>query len=245
MKTISSLDNPEIKHIKKLHTKKGRDEVGQFLAEGARTVSTLLASPLTLNTLYVTPEHYEAYASTHAGRVVCITEKIARTISTASTPSGIIAVFNKPVPMALTAGLVLANVQDPGNVGTLMRTAAALNVKTIVSVEGCDPWHPKVIQASAGAIAYVSIVECSWQELLAKKGALHLCALVVEGGDSIAKIRAEHTLLVVGNEANGIPDAWLADCDAKATIPMPGHTESLNAAVAGSIALYLSMCKNF
>jgi TrmH family RNA methyltransferase len=124
--------------------------------------------------------------------------------------------------------------------GTLIRTAAALGKKTVIVAEGTDPWNIKVVQASAGTIGLVNIHSLSWRELLKKKGGRPLAALVVKDGIHPKKIDLSHALLVIGNEAHGLPTAWLRDCEYKITLPMPGNIESLNAAVAGSIAMYLA-----
>jgi RNA methyltransferase, TrmH family len=127
--------------------------------------------------------------------------------------------------------------------GTLIRSCAAMNYKTVVCIKGTDPWSPKVVQASAGTIGMVNIFQVTWDELIQNKQNLNLCALVVSGGNKPQDIDLSNTLLVVGSEAHGIPDEWLGQCEQKLTLPMPGKTESLNAAVAGSIALYLAQGK--
>ena len=162
-------------------------------------------------------------------------------ISTTKTPSGYLAVFTIPKQPQPTVerGIVLANITDPGNMGTLMRSAAAMNIKTVVVVDGVDPWSPKVVQASAGSVGTLTIYQCSWQELLKHKQEKKLCALVVKNGKAPQEHELNDVFLVIGNEAHGIPSDWLNDCELKCTLPMPGKTESLNAAVAGSIALYL------
>ncbi len=124
--------------------------------------------------------------------------------------------------------------------GTLIRTAAAMNKKTIVCVESVDPWNPKVVQATAGAIGSVNIFCINWDELLLNKKNLSLCALVAINGKNPDTVNLQNSLIVVGNEAHGIPEQWIAACDTQITLPMPGKFESLNAAVAGSIALYLA-----
>ncbi len=162
-------------------------------------------------------------------------------MSTTKTPSGYLAVFTippKPQP-TFERGIVLANITDPGNMGTLIRSATAMNVKTVVIVDGVDPWSPKVVQASAGTVGSVALLECSWQELLTYKQDKQLCAFVVKNGKTPQELELNDMLLVIGNEAHGISNDWLNDCEFTCTLPMPGNTESLNAAVAGSIALYL------
>ena len=144
----------------------------------------------------------------------------------------------KPQISTLTSGAVLAQVSDPGNMGTLIRTTAAMGLNSVVCIEGVDPWHPKVVQSSAGAIAAVNVFQMDWQTLIDNKGDIKLAALVVEEGAEPSTID-KNSLIVIGNEANGLPRNWSATCNQQITLPMPGHTESLNAAVAGSIALYL------
>jgi TrmH family RNA methyltransferase len=123
--------------------------------------------------------------------------------------------------------------------GTLIRTAAAMDVKTVICIESTDPWSPKVIQASAGAIAQVNIISMNWHDLIAAKKDLPLFALVVDSTKKPEEVTNRNCLLVIGSEAHGIPAEWISDCDEKVTIPMPGKTESLNAAIAGSIAMYV------
>ena len=162
-------------------------------------------------------------------------------MSTVATPSGFLGLFEIPAPPApqqLTAGLVLAQISDPGNMGTLIRTAIACGVTSIVIVEGVDPWSAKVIQSSAGTISWIHVFEFDWQTLIDHKKDLQLCALVVSEGIMPTELNPTKSLLVVGNEAHGIPSQWQQHCDQLVTLPMPGKTESLNAAIAGSIALY-------
>jgi len=244
MKAISSRTNPEIKHLASLHAKKYRTEHGQFIAEGIRACSTLITSGHQPIALYVTKSNLaKIQHSIDEKDIVLVDDHVMEKISTSTTPSGIVGLFSipkSPTPDQLTRGLVLAGISDPGNTGTLMRTAAALNAKSIVLVEGADPWSPKVIQASAGTIGMLTIFQWSWKELLAHKGNTKLCALIISGGKGPQEIDWRNTLLVIGSEAHGIPQEWVDACDTTVTLPMPGGTESLNAAVAGSIALYLA-----
>lgn len=244
MKNIISTTNPVVKLLASLHTKDGRQEHGLCLAEGERTIETFLQSRLVLEMLYV----IDAYAQWAQDRLVdekitLVSEQVMKKISTATTPSGIIGVFKIPQnpQKNLQRGIVLANIQDPGNMGTLIRTAVALATPTIVVIEGTDPWSPKVIQSSAGTVAHATLHQLTWEELVrAKKVAqLNLVALVISNGNPLETTVHENSLLVVGNEARGLPTLWQEQCDAHATLPMPGNTESLNAAVAGSIALYV------
>lgn len=247
MKNISSIQNPEIKDIVQLQTSKGRKEQNKFIAEGIRVCSTLISSNVKLIQLYATQACKEyVYALAPEDKVTLVTEQVMNKISSSSTPSGILGVFaipQKPPFKDLTQGLVLSQISDPGNMGTLIRSCIAMGVKTIVKIEGADIYSPKVVQATAGTIGQVNIFDISWAELVKNQGSLKLCALVVFGGKNPQEIDFKDTLLVVGNEANGIPAEWVQDCQEKLTLPMPGNTESLNAAIAGSIALYLAFNK--
>ena len=243
MQTITSLDNPLVKRVIQLHEKKGRKEHQQCIVEGLRACETFFASNLRLYHLFVTDKmvtHIPPSCPQH--KIVVVAERVMNKISTTTTPSGMLAVFAIPTPdpAQLETGLVLAQMQDPGNVGTLIRTAAALNKRSVIMVEGVEPWSPKVIQASAGTIASVDIFQWSWHDVLAHKGARTLCGLVVSGGKAPQELDLTNSLLVIGSEGHGLPAEWQKDCDSLLTLPMPGKTESLNAAVAGSIALYYS-----
>lgn len=242
IKHIDSLVNPTIKAIIKLHTAKGRAEHGQFIAEGWRTCQTLIAGDLPLVQIYATEQTLAQAQQLSMEKVTLVTPAVMNKISASVSPSGILAVFAIPEQASsaqLPAGLVLANIADPGNMGTLLRTAAAMNVKNVIIIDGVDVWNPKVVQSSAGCIGQLSILHLSWQELVALKKRPILAALVVSGGANPKNLSLDERLLIVGNEAHGIPPEWLAHCDEQITLAMPGGTESLNAAIAGSIALYL------
>ncbi len=247
MKKLSSLDNPIIKRIVSLHQPKGRNTHGCFIAEGWRTITTLLAGGMKLAGLYVIEALVEQAQDTFKKHeLTLVSEATMKKMSQASTPSGILAVFymrQNPSMQDMGPGLVLANIADPGNMGTLIRTAVAMNIDTVVTVEGTDPWGYKVIQATAGTIAQVKLYQTGWQHLLRAKGTRKLYALVPHGGKNIEKTKCNDGLLVIGNEAHGLPEEWILQCEEQVTIAMPGKAESLNAAVAGSIAAYVAFGK--
>lgn len=246
MVRITSLANPFIVTLSTLHTRKGRKAEGMFLAEGLRTCTSLIASPLQLEKLIVTDELLpEARVLVSEDNIVVVPEKVMKKISTATTPSGMVGVFHippQPCLETLTSGIVCARLMDPGNMGTLVRTAVAFNYRSVVVVEGVDPWNPKTVQATAGTLGNVSLFCVSWEEFRAytTRHGYELSALVVRGGsDPRTRKFSERHLFVVGGEAEGIPETWINECDHRITLPMPGNAESLNAAVAGSLALAL------
>lgn len=227
-----------------LHDRKNRRAQKRYIAQGLRVCASLLQSGQKLQHLYATSsmlDQAQKLVSDHA--ITLVTDEVMEKISTTESPSGLLGVFLLPEPpkdKTLTSGVVLAQVTDPGNMGTLIRSCAAMGHKTVVIIEGTDAWSPKVVQASAGTLGMVHIMCMSWSDLLAAKQNTKLYALIVDGGKNPNQLDFTDTLLVVGNEASGIPAQWIADCDETLTLPMPGHAESLNAAIAGSIALYLS-----
>ncbi|MFT6765430.1 MAG: TrmH family RNA methyltransferase [Alteromonas naphthalenivorans] len=240
MKNILSVQNEQIKNIVKLHTSKGRKEQEQFLAEGQRALESFANAKWQPANLFATKKMAEIAYGIFDEEPIVVSEQVMKKMSTATTPSGILAVFSHPQTTAqLTSGLVLSEISDPGNMGALIRSAIAFGSKSIVIVDGCDPYSPKVIQSSAGVIAQANIIRWSWKKLIENKGDFKLCALVVSGGKAPDKINKNDLLLVVGNEAHGLLETQISDCDSQLTLPISKNTESLNAAIAGSIALYL------
>ncbi len=233
---VTAIDNPLIKDLTALHDASGRRQVGAFLVEGRRAIAGLLTAGWKPLQLCV---RQGEDVPTDWPAVVTLGERAAAKASTASTPSGYLAVFAIPEhgPVDRPAGgLVLAGVSDPGNLGTLLRTAAAFAVPQVVCIGGADPFGPKVVQASAGAIAAIRLHRAGWSDLT---GGAVLTALVPRGGVAPAALSAGCRWLVVGGEADGIPSDGLAACVDRLTLPMPGAAvESLNAAVAGAIALW-------
>lgn len=244
IKQINSLTNPLIKRVVQLHSPKYRDLYREFIAEGFRTISTLINTKSELFSLFVVAESlYDAQQIAPDSSIVIVSESVMKKISTAKNPSGFLATFSiapQPSLDTLSAGIILAQVSEPGNMGTLIRTAVAMGKKTVICIETVDPWNPKVVQASAGTIGQASIFCITWQDVIMNKKDLNICALVPTEGKKPEAADLKNTLIVIGNEGAGIPETWIAQCDEKITLPMPGNCESLNAAVAGSIALYLA-----
>jgi len=243
MKSINSRQNPHVKAIAALKKAKDRRTQGKFLAEGLRVCSALIEAGWQPIGLYTT-ENILKKAQNLAPdeQITLVTESVMEKISQATSPSGLVGIFKlpkKPKIEKLSSGVVLAEIADPGNMGTLIRTCAAMGHNSVVIIGGTDPWSHKVVQASAGAIANVNIFSWSWEKLLQNKKDKKLVALVVQNGEHPEKVNLENSLLVIGNEAHGIPQEWIKECDKKMTLPMPGKVESLNASVAGAIALYL------
>ena len=235
---LASAENPLAKTILRVRDGRRRDREGLVLAEGQRLISDLLAAGWAPEALLVR-EDLDPPPGWPALRRV--SGRLLSRLSAASTPSGLLALFREPaarVPVAAQGGLVLAGVADPGNCGTLIRSAAAFAWGQVVICGGCDPYGTKAVQASAGALARVAVTVVDEVTLAGLLAGAPGCALVVEGGVEPGDLPSLPRWLVVGSEAHGVPADIRAQCREALTLPMPGGTESLNAAIAGAIALY-------
>lgn len=239
---ISSIQNETIKQIVTLHNAFYRKKYQQFIAQGYTTCLTLIQCGYQLHEIYITEQKYTQYEKQFINQpVTVVSDKVMNKISTTATPSGIVAIFSIPdtTYTPTSNSLVLYNIQDPGNMGTLIRSAAAMGVENIFIIEGTDPYSPKVIQATSGTIGYVTIATVDWQTFLQQHSSINLCALVVKNGVCPQELDLSQSILIIGNEGSGLPINVIENCKQLLTIQMPGNTESLNASIAGSIALYL------
>ena len=239
-----------------LKRRKARERQGLFVAEGVRTVEELLASPLGVrgvlasDTLEQTPRGAALLELIAARGVELLVVSAADFASAADTeqPQGVLAIAEQPetplasLTLATTARLlVLDGIQDPGNVGTLLRTAAALGCTATIVLPGTvDPWNAKVVRSAVGLQFTHRTVLCSVAELVAFLAAAK-CELVGAAAEgtpvSAAKVPAR-LALAVGNEGQGLSDDLRAACTGLVAIPMAPGAESLNVAVAAGILLH-------
>lgn len=241
---INSRDHKLVKEVVGLHKPHHRQEMKQFIAEGWRICTTLIENGLKPDMVFITDEALTQLTDLFVPfDIYLVADLVMDKMTCATTPSGVLAVFpmlGTDANERITRGIVLSEIADPGNMGTLIRTAAAMNIKDVVIVDGCDPYNPKVVQATAGTLAQVRITQTTVKDIKNRIAAdSSLCALVVHDGKKPSEINFDKALIIIGNEAHGISPELLALCDQQLTLPMPGNTESLNAAVAGSIAMYL------
>jgi len=181
--------------------------------------------------------------------VLMVTEDVFQSATLTEHPQGIAALVEalqftveamlKGVPLVVIA----AGLQDPGNLGTLVRSAEAFGATGMILLPGTvSLWNAKTLRASSGSAFRLPVVSLSAEDAFATLRAhgVRIFAAVARDGNSEADLRGP-TALLVGNEGSGLPDAWIAQADARVTIPLPGAVESLNAAIAGSVLLYESM----
>jgi TrmH family RNA methyltransferase len=242
---------------RKLTRRAGRDDAGLFLAEGRQAVAEALADPDGVREVLVT----EAAAAAHRGLLAqtgvpvrLITDKAAAGLSETVTPQGLLAVceLRDVDPATLTARppqlvVALAELADPGNAGTVLRTADACGAGAVVFGAGsADPYGGKAVRASAGSLFHVDVVRgAPLATLLPALQAAGVTVLAADGGGEAALDEvaaggrlAGPVLWLFGNEARGVPDDLAALADLRVRIPMRGRAESLNLAAAAAICLY-------
>ncbi len=250
------LSSAEAKIVRGLRRRKIREAEGLFLAEGIRVAEELLASGVDLRLAVAAPSLEDTprgaalrstVAALPAFREVAESE-LARLADT-EAPQGILLVGAIPrteLEALEVRGsaviLVLDGVQDPGNVGTLVRTADAFGALAVAALPGtADPWNPKVVRAAAGSLFRVPVLQPDRTALLEWLGArgFTLCAASAQGEPIEALPASRRVALVLGNEGAGVDAALAAAADAVVAVPIRGGAESLNVAVAGAILLYL------
>ncbi|HET6762007.1 MAG TPA: RNA methyltransferase [Longimicrobiaceae bacterium] len=246
----------EQKELRALRQRRSREETGLFLAEGVRAVEDLAASGLSIRmALFASPledgERGRALLQALASQKVAVHEvpdAELRGYAATDTPQGIVAMAEIPRrtladlrPAAEPAAVVVLDaVQDPGNFGTLVRTAEALGAAGVVSLPGTvDAWNAKAVRSAMGSSFRLPLVDAEWDELepwLRAEGFAILAAAA--GGDPVSGGGRRRTALVLGNEGAGVSPGTLRRADGVAGIPLRGRAESLNVAAAGAILLY-------
>jgi TrmH family RNA methyltransferase len=218
-RVITSRDNEKLKLVRKLRQRKQREETGLFVCEGEDLIEAALGAGVEPVELLVAGENVQA--------------DLLAAVSELPHPPRVVGVYRAAdlprAPRDVT--LALWRVGDPGNVGTLIRTADAFGAAVSLA-EGCaDPFGPKALRASTGAIFRVPLV--AWDELPERR-----VALVAHGGEPLGTVTFEPPIaLLLGSEREGLPEELVTN-SYKLTIPLPGAAESLNVAAAGAIALY-------
>jgi TrmH family RNA methyltransferase len=233
------LTKAELHRLRSLREKKSREELGLFVVEGEKVVAELLAAQFPFTALYVTGR--AAFAAPSSIRLVEITPAEMARASHFPTPSGVLAVgpISRPplAPGALDRGLTLAldGVQDPGNVGTLLRIADWFAFdRVLLSPDCADLFHQKVINASMGSFARVRVHAADLPAVLAATTAPILgCDLA--GEDVHALPPLPDAIVVIGSEGRGLSPGVAACVSRRVTVPRLGDAESLNAAVAAAI----------
>ncbi|MGV1906737.1 RNA methyltransferase [Rhizobium rhizogenes] len=258
VKEVTSLANPIIKDIKNLTQKKGREESGTFLAEGLKLVIDALELGWTIRTLVYAkaakgkPLVEQAAVKTVAsgGLVLEVSEKVISSITRRDNPQMVVGIFDqkwKPLrdirPAAGETYVALDRVRDPGNLGTIIRTADAAGASGVILVGDCtDPFSLETVRATMGSVFAMPVARASVDEFLSwrKTAGVSVVATHLAGSVDYRTIdyKKKPVVLLMGNEQSGLPPELASQADQLARIPQQGRADSLNLAIASAVMLF-------
>lgn len=244
MERITSRQNPYLQHVKKLQSSSNyRREQGQFVGDGIKLLQEALRWYPYVETVIVS-EGVELPPMANSIRAIIVPADVMQSISQMKAPQGALFVCKKPEPVPPVLAdktLVLEGLQDPGNLGTILRTADAFGAQ-VVLLEGCaDPFQPKVVRASMGAMFRGQPLELTTQEFVNQAKSQELPIIATALMDSAVDIRNENltrAAVIIGSEGGGISQNLLELADRAVIIPMGEQCESLNAAVAATVVMW-------
>ncbi len=251
---VTSAQNPLVKMLKSLHAKKGRAETGLFLGEGARLASEAADLGVWPDVLAFAAEGLERSqvralleaAEARGVRCVEMNQDLLAQIAKRDNPQTVIGAYRQRVaPLEALRGdffVALEGVRDPGNLGTILRTADAVDAAGVILIgQTCDPFSVEAVRASMGSIFAMPFARVTWDDLLAWKAArgLALIGTSLKGKLPHDAFDAERPVIVMmGNEQSGLSPEQEHACDALVRIPMRGRADSLNLAAATAVMLY-------
>ena len=240
---ITSRKNPLLQQVKKLlSSKKAREEAGLFAADGTKLLQEAVKYFPGLDTVILS-DGVEAEVPEHV-RLIRVPGDVIESISPMATPQGALFLCRLPETTAFVPNpgmLLLDGIQDPGNLGTILRTADALDIP-VVLLEGCaDPYSHKVVRSSMGAVFRTRVVQAKWEEVKAACSQAGIPIGVTALSDRARDLRQadlKSMAVVIGSEGQGVRREILDSAGAELIIPMNPHCESLNAAVAATIVMW-------
>ena len=254
MQQITSKENSVIKHTIKLKEKKYRTEYNEFIIEGAKIVKEAIEEKANIKNIVFSEDAINSELVENQLKdvlkeqnYIIVSNNIFKLLSDVEKPQGVLAVIEKEInkekiDYSQDVILILDNIQDPGNLGTIIRTADSAGLKQIIVSKGtADCYNSKVLRSTMGAIFRVKIIEAdnlvkSIEEI--KNNSFKVVTTSLQTNKSIYDIQLKNVAIVIGNEANGVSKEIMELSDIKAIIPMKGKTESLNVAVATGVILY-------
>jgi TrmH family RNA methyltransferase len=258
---ISSSSNPLIRQIRALRQRKGREETGLFLVEGIHHVGEAVEAGWEIETLVYSPDQltsefaHQLVAELLQSNVrsAALTSNLFSSIAEKENPQGIIAVLRQRRlildelnPENHHFGAALVSPQDPGNVGTVLRTLDAVGADVLFLLDGgVDPYHPSAVRASMGTIFWKPIVQASFDHFLkwVNRNGYRLVGTSAHANTDYRTFKrgSRRVILLLGNEQKGLSQEQLKACDITLSLPMKGRVSSLNLAVAAGILLYAIM----
>ncbi len=254
MQVITSKDNEIIKNIRKLKEKKYRDSSNEYIVEGIKLIEEAIEENANIKTIVVCEEcikdnciDQKLLYRIAKYNCIYVAEKVFSLLTDVVNPQGMLAVLEKTssedkMKYDEDIIVVLDGIQDPGNLGTILRTVDSVGLTQIVlSKTSVDAYNPKVVRSTMGAIFRVNIIEA--EDLIAtlknmKKHKYKIVATSLAGQENIYEMDYKKTAIVIGNESKGVSKEILEIADSKTKIPMLGKTESLNASIATGVILY-------
>ncbi len=262
MPEISSKDNPNIRLFQKLNSgKKHRKQLGLFTLEGMRLLRDAISSNADVRCIFITKSWLEKQGGPSdfiPGRLTektfVISDVLGGKISDTDESQGIFAICGipckEPVLSAVKPNgkyIILHNISDPGNMGTIIRTADALGINAVITAGCCDIYSPKAIRSTMGSIFRVPVADSGIETALeAMKGNGIITYAAVIDGSALSLSECSFSpgaAVLIGNEGNGLPDELAVKCDRRLTIKMSGNVNSFNAAMAAGIIMW-EMTKN-
>ncbi len=257
MTIITSKDNPSVRLYTRLaSSKKERKNYGMFVLEGYRLIYDALNEHAHVSQIFFTEEAYDKYyfelsqVDLKEVKIIIISNELGMKISCTEKTQGIFAVCNVPQSRDLKHSLktdgryvVLYQLQDPGNLGMIIRTADAMGIDGVILSESCELYNPKTIRSTMGSAFRINIFEeCDIDEILnlfRSSGIKSYAAVIDKDASDLRKCSfSGGSAVLIGNEGNGLPAEASEKCDEKLTIKMTGNVNSLNAAMAAGIILW-------
>ena len=244
---IVSRGNERIKKIASLKEKKYRRLYGEYLVEGFKMVKEAVGARKLIKVIVLTEDAEKRFSEDFSldvysvgAEVLTVSESVMAYLSDSVTPQGVVAVLatESKVNTDEKKSVLLDGISDPGNMGTIIRTAAAVGVKKLYLVDCCDPFSPKAVRSSMSGIYFVDIEELGEEEALAKLDGK--CTIIADmGGKNVFDFTPpDEYCLIIGSEASGVRREFREIADDVVAIPMNEASESLNAAVSLSVILY-------
>ena len=252
---VESRQNARVKELRAGLSRGTRTAHNRIAIEGLHLVQEAVKSGLNLDTVFLQEGNEELLQRFPSGdaEVLILTEDVFLSAAMTEHPQGVAALVEAPqftvqamfpsAPGPAPLVVIAAGLQDPGNLGTLVRSAEAFGATGMILLPGTvSLWNAKTLRASSGSAFRLPVVALAADDAFTalRVQGVRILAAVARDGDSEADLRGPSALLV-GNEGSGLPDAWIAQADARVTIPFSGTVESLNAAIAGSVLLYDAM----
>lgn len=248
---VTSRSNARVKQLRAAFAGQARLSGGMVAIEGDNLVNEALHSGMVLKTVFVREDRELPPSVPQSIEVVWLSEEVFASVVETQSPQGIAALLETPVHLledvmrgSTPLILVAAGLQDPGNLGTLVRSAEAFGAAGVLTTPGTvSAWNQKVMRASAGSVFRVPVVGVTVEEVagLKARNVVLMAAVAGDSSDAVESRDADFAgaaAILIGNEGSGLSEELLEMADVKVTIPCPGRVESLNAAVAGSLLLY-------